>query len=152
MTGGAPRGYRAHSVDTDLVGYIVIALPSLDSMSTVGSALAELVRAATIRVLDLVVISNDPDGTVVVLELEAVESLRALSGLQGDVSGLLSDHDVELVALALSPGTAAVVVVTEDRWAGSLSVAARQAGGQILAGERIPPIRVEAALANGSDE
>jgi hypothetical protein len=61
---------------------------------------------------------------------------------------MLNDHDVELASRALRPGITAVVVVVEDRWAASLSAAARSAGGQIVAGDRIPPRRVEAALAH----
>ena len=59
---------------------------------------------------------------------------------------MLSEHDIELASLALQRGTAGIVLVTEDRWAEPLAVAARQAGGQILGGERIPASRVESAL------
>ena len=55
-------------------------------------------------------------------------------------------HDIELASLALRPATAGIVLVTEDRWAESLSVAARRAGGRILGGERIPASRVETVL------
>jgi hypothetical protein len=152
VTAGSGRRRRAPPVATDLVEYIVIAVPDLDSLASVAPALAEMVNASTIRLLDLVVIGKSRDGEVEVLELEAVDSLRELAELDGEVGGLLSDHDVELISLALSPGTAGVVVVTEDQWAEPLSVAARQAGGRILAGERIPPARVEAALADVGDE
>jgi hypothetical protein len=43
-------------------------------------------------------------------------------------------------------------VLTEDRWATSLSMAARRAGGRIVAGDRIPPARVEAALIDDGPE
>jgi hypothetical protein len=65
---------------------------------------------------------------------------------------MLTDHDVALASIALRPGTTGIVVVTEDRWAESLSGAAQGAGGQIIAGERIPPPRVEGALADRSDD
>ena len=78
------------------------------------------------------------------LEPATVESIRHLPVTVG---AMLSEHDLELAALALRPGSAAVIVVTEDRWATPLSVAARRAGGQILAGERIPAARVATALA-----
>jgi hypothetical protein len=127
-------------------------VPDLDGLVSVAPALTEMVNASTIRLLDLVVISKSRHEEVKVLELEALESLRELGELEGVVGGLLSDHDVELISLALSPGTAGVVVVTEDHWAEPLSLAARQAGGRILAGERIPHARVEAALADTGDE
>jgi hypothetical protein len=45
-----------------------------------------------------------------------------------------------------------VVIVTEDRWAKPLSTAARRAGGQIIAGDRIPASRVESILAENFDD
>ena len=62
------------------------------------------------------------------------------------------EHDLELVSLSLEPGTAALVLVTEDRWAGPLSEAAGRVGGRIVAGERIPPARLRAALHADQDE
>jgi hypothetical protein len=87
-----------------------------------------------------------------VIEAGFVDGLGALPGLSRCFGVFLSRHDVELVALALQPGSAAIVVVVEDRWAESLSAAARAAGGQVHAGERIGRERVEAALARERKE
>ena len=82
-----------------------------------------------------------------VLELDAVQSMSSVRNLDIEVGGgMLSEHDLELASFALKPGMPGVVLVTEDLWAKSLSTAARRAGGQIVAGERIPASRVEAAL------
>jgi hypothetical protein len=51
-----------------------------------------------------------------------------------------------LAAEAVDPESAAIILVTEDRWARPLADAARDAGGLIVAGERIPKARIEAAL------
>jgi hypothetical protein len=72
--------------------------------------------------------------------------------VEGEVGGMLTDHDIALASIALRPGTAGILVVTEDRWAESLSAAAQRAGGQIIAGERIPPARVNQALADRSGD
>ena len=85
------------------------------------------------------------------LELDMVDSMAALRGLDDDVGGMLSDHDLELASLALPAGTTGVVIVTEDRWAKPLSTAAQRAGGRIIAGDRIPASRVESVLAEKSD-
>jgi hypothetical protein len=50
------------------------------------------------------------------------------------------------------PGEVGLVVVAEDRWAKQLSTAARDAGGRIVAGERIPVLRVEAAVEDVGDD
>jgi hypothetical protein len=131
-------------VAPDLVEYFIVTVPNPDSLSVVGTALADLVQASAIRILDLVLLVKDGEGAVTAAEPDAVPSLRHLAV---DVTPMLSDHDIELAALALERESAAVILVTEDRWAEPLSVAARRAGGQIVAGERIPASRVASALA-----
>jgi Family of unknown function (DUF6325) len=143
---------RSHEVTSDLVEYVIVAVPDQDSLATVVPALAELVRTAKIRILDLVVLARDREGAVTVLEFEDVESMEGLRHVEGEVGGMLSEHDIALASIALRPGTAGIVLVTEDRWAEPLSAAARRAGGQIIAGDRIPPPRVEGALANRSED
>lgn len=133
-------------IRTDLVEYLIVVVPSQDALTGIGSALLKLVEKAKIRILDLVVLVRDTNGAVTVLELDSIESMGPLRGLDIEVGSMLSEHDLELAALALKPGMPGVVLVTEDLWAKSLSTAARRAGGQIIAGERIPAARVEAAL------
>jgi len=135
-------------VVTDLVEYLIVAAPDVASLAPVAEALSGLVRAGTIHLLDVVVVVRDGDGAVDVLEVESLESMAALREVEGELGGLLSEHDLELAAFAVQPGSAGMVLVTEDRWAGPLSLAARHAGGLIIAGERIPAARVEAALAD----
>jgi hypothetical protein len=137
-------------VTTDLVEYFIIAVPDVESLGGLGPALAKLVKRAAIRILDVVVLVKHDDGTVTLLELDAVDSMTPLRGLGPDVGRMLSDHDIELAALALPPGITGVVIVTEDRWAAPLSTAARRAGGRIIAGDRIPASRVESVLAENT--
>ena len=149
----APKTLKARDgVATDLVEYFIVAVPNVESLVGVGPALVKLVKRAAIRILDVVVLVKDPDGAVALLELDAVDSMAALHGLGSDVGGMLSEHDLELAALALEAGTTGVVIVTEDRWAKPLSTAARRAGGQIIAGDRIPASRVESILAENFDD
>jgi hypothetical protein len=139
-------------VSTDLVGYVIVAVHDVDSLAVLAPALAELVQRAAIRILDVVVLVKDVDGRVTALELDAIDSMAAIRDLDGDVGGMLSDHDLALASTALRPGSAGVILVTEDRWAEPLSVAAQRVGGQIIAGERIPPSRVESALADRTED
>ena len=125
---------------------MILLVPTQDALASIGAALTKLVQNAKIRILDLVVLVREANGAVTVLELEAVEGMAPLRDLDIEVGAMLSEHDLELAALALKPGMPGVVLVTEDLWAKSLSTAARRAGGQIVAGERIPASRVEAAL------
>jgi hypothetical protein len=137
-------------VVTDLVEYLIVGVATLDALAALVPALAELATSGVIRVLDLAAVTRHRDGTVEVLEVEAVESLAELAEVDGQVGALLSEHDLAMASVAIEPGTAAIVVVTEDRWAAPLSAAARLAGGRIVGGERIPPARVVAVLSESS--
>ena len=133
-------------VAADLIEYLIVEVPDLHALASLVPALTELVETAKIRILDLVVIEKSAHGAVAALELDALDSMTALMDVDGEVGGMLSQHDIELASLALRPGTTGIVLVTEDRWAEPLSLAAQRVGGQILGGERIPSSRVESVL------
>ena len=139
-------------VTPDLVEYMVVVTRDEASLAALVPALAELVAGARIRILDLAVVVRGADGVVAVHEVETVDSLAGLRDVEGEVGGLLSEQDVATAGLALRPDTAGLVIVTESRWAEPLSVAARDAGGRIVGGERIPPRRVADALAERLDD
>jgi hypothetical protein len=133
-------------VRADLVEYLIVTVGDVGGLPTVADALATLAAAGTVRILDLVVLACDHDGEVTVLELEAVPEMASLRD-HPSAPGLFSERDIQRASLAVPGGAVGVVVVTEDRWAAPLSEAARSAGGRIVAGDRIPQRRVEAALA-----
>jgi hypothetical protein len=136
-----PTGRRPQPAP-DLVEYFVVVVPECSALAGVAPALAEMVETGRIRVLDVVVVERHADGGVEVLEIGDVEGFAVLRDREGDF-GLLSENDVQLAARAVRPGEAGLVVVAEDRWAEELSAAARRVGGQIVAGERISPLRLE---------
>lgn len=151
MAGTPGPADRSPEVVADLVEYIVVAVPDLDSLAGVAPALAALVETGQIRILDLVTVVRDGDRSVSVRELESVESIAALRDVDGEVGGMLSEHDIALASLAFEPSSAGMVIVAEDRWAEPLASAARRAGGRIIGGERIPPSRVERAVIGRDD-
>ena len=132
-------------VATDLVEYLLLVFPGLHELESVGPELNRIVESSVIRILDLVVVNVDHNGTPELLEVDSVPRLAGMRQTSG-FSVLLSRHDIELVALALQPGQCAVVLVVEDRWIGPLATATRAVGGEIRAGERISRLRVETAL------
>lgn len=142
-------GHR-HSIETDLVEYVVVTVPDRESLPALQAALRKLVDDGTIRVLDLVGLERETDGSLVRVAM-ATAARAAPDPVDDDATMLLTDHDVELAALALPPGMAGIVVLTEGRWAESLALEARRAGGQIVGGERIPSQRIDAALDHISD-
>ena len=121
----------------------MIAVPDLSSTVRVASALKELVESAQIRILDLVGCGHQSGRAVSAVEPELVSGLAELHQVEGEVGGLLSEEDIALAGSALLPGTSALIVVVEDRWARLLADAARDSGGRIIGGERIPRHRLE---------
>ena len=130
---------------TDLVEYFVVVVRDTESLEKLVPALLEVVQSSAIRILDLVAVATDSNGVARFLEVDTVASLDGLTMIDPPL-GLLSTHDIDLVSLALARDSTAIILVAEDRWAEPLSAAARQSGGEVLAGERIPRSRVEAAL------
>ena len=65
---------------------------------------------------------------------------------EGASTGLLGNEDAEQAADGIEPGSAAVVLVYENRWAGPFIAAVRRNGGVPLAFERIPAQDVIDAL------
>ena len=139
-------------ISTDLVEYIVVAVRDRAGLRTVVPTLVDAVAKSAIRILDMVVVTTDADGAVAITEAGDVDALDDLKGVDGWLGGLLSHHDIKLVSMALQPNCTALVLVVEDRWAESLSAAARAAGGEVLAGERINRMRIEYALPGPDDE
>jgi len=145
------RGRHHDDVVSDLVAYIVVAVPDLAATAALAPSLLHLVDDHSLRILDLVVVRSSLDGNVDVLELADVAELSALRGADRQLVELMTDHDIALASLALKPDSVGVVLLAEDRWAEPLSAAARQVGGQIVAGERISATRVETALSRMVD-
>ena len=125
------------------VEYIIIGFPENQFKGEIVPALADLVESGTVRILDLIFVTKDADGDVTSIEYE---DLPGLGDIDGEVDGLLSDEDLDMVAEVLEPNSSGLMIVWEDVWASRLAAAIRDAGGVILSGERIPHDIVEAAF------
>jgi hypothetical protein len=131
------------------VEYLIIRFPGNRFSGEIAPALAELVESEVIRIIDLVFVKKDADGQISVFEIDALDEAGDLGidDLEGEAGGLLNDEDLELAAEALAPDSSAALIVWEQRWATRIAEAIRGAGGEIVAGERIPPEVVEPAMA-----
>ena len=100
--------------------------------------LLRLVDAGIIRVIDVLILTKDADGTVDAMELSDVGELGELQELETELAELLAADDVEHLAAAMDPGTTAGVLIWENLWAAPFASAARRSGGQLIANGRIP--------------
>ncbi len=130
------------------VDYIVVEFPGSKFNGEIAPALAELVEQGTIRVLDLLVLKKDADGSVQPFELSDLgdDELGELRRFETGLAMLLSEDDVAAVAEALEPGSSAAVLVWENIWAAPFASAVRKSGGQLVASGRIPIQAILAAI------
>ena len=122
------------------VDYVVVEFPPGASNFTgeMVAELRELVGSGTIRVIDVLILTKDADGTVEATELSDVGELGELQAIEAELAELLAEEDVEHLAAAMEPGSIAGVLVWENLWAAPFAAAARRSGGQLIADGRIP--------------
>ena len=108
--------------------------------------LASLVDAEMIRILDLLILEKDGDGSVRAHELEDLGELDGLRAIEATLAEILTAEDVDHLAHAMEPGSVAGVLVWENTWAAPFGRAARESGGQLVASGRIPTQAVIATL------
>jgi hypothetical protein len=131
--------------DTDLdslgpVDYIVVEFPAGASNFTgeMAKELLALVDSGTIRVIDVLILTKNEDGTVDAMELSDIEELGELQAVEAQLAELLAADDVENLAAAMDPGSTAGVLIWENLWAAPFASAVRHSGGQLIANGRIP--------------
>ncbi len=136
------------------VDYLVVEFPAGHSTfnGEMAAALAELVESGTIRVLDLLVIQKGDDGTIDALEVDDLDNLDELRGLETEIAEILAADDVAHLAAAMDNGTTAGVLVWENLWAAPFASAARRAGGQLVATGRIPIQAIAASVQAEADD
>jgi hypothetical protein len=122
------------------VDYLVVEFPGSEFKGEILPELADLVQRGIVRVLDLVVIKKDADGSYEAFEFGDPDTgpLGEVRELERELADLLSEDDVTAVAEALEPGSAAALLVYENLWAAPFASAVRRAGGQLVANGRIP--------------
>ena len=129
------------------VDYLIVAFPGNKFRGEIAPAIADLVDAGTIRVMDIAFVGKDADGETVAFELTELdpEIRESLESIGVEVGGLFNDAELMEAAEGLEPNSSAAVLVWENVWARGVAQAMRDAGGQMLAFERIPHDVVQAA-------
>jgi hypothetical protein len=122
------------------VDYLVVEFPAGASNFTgeMAKELLALVDAGTIRVIDVLILTKNEDGTVDAKELSEIENLGSLQMVEAQLAELLAADDVVNLAAAMEPGSTAGVLIWENLWAAPFASAARRSGGQLIANGRIP--------------
>ena len=140
---------EASTLDTlGPVDYLVVEFPAGKAQfnGAMARELKSLIERRLVRVLDLVLLRKDADGSVEAAELESLDDsdVGELRAVEGELAMLLAAEDVENIGGALEPGSVAAVLVYENSWAAPFASSVRHSGGQLVANGRIP---VQALLA-----
>lgn len=124
------------------VDIVVIGFPA-DAPQTGESVpiLLDLVERGIIRVLDVLAVRKQADGTLSGIELAGDldgDGLADLVVFEGARTGMLGDEDAAVAGEVLQPGETAVLICFENSWAAPFVASVRRNGGQLLAAQRVP--------------
>ena len=130
------------------VDWIVVEFPGSRFNGQIAPALLDLVDRDLIRVLDLLVLKKDADGSLEAFELSDLDEgeIGELRTYESELAMLLSEEDVTSLAAAIEPGSSAAVLVCENTCAAPFGSAVRRSGGQLVASGRIPTQALLAAI------
>lgn len=121
--------------------YTVIGFDGNNFTGRIADEISRVVDSGTISLVDIVLITRDIDGSVVVIELDNTDDPRfaGFASLLQDLDGLLTPEDVEQIAEGLPDDSSAMVLLFEHKWAVHLKEAMAAAGGFLISREMISP-------------
>ena len=127
---------------------MVVEFPAGSSNFTgeMAKELSSLVERGIVRVLDLLVLQKDEEGSIEAFEIDDLDEMDELRALETQVAEILAEEDVVNLAEAMENGSTAGVIVWENSWAAPFAAAARRSGGQLIASGRIPIQAIVASL------
>jgi hypothetical protein len=122
------------------VDYLVVEFPGNKMTGEGLPLLVDLVERGIIRILDLVFVRKDVDGSVSAFEIADFDAdgTLDLAVFEGASSGLLDESDLADAGTVIEAGSSAAIIVFENRWAAPFIGALRRGGAQLVASGRIP--------------
>ncbi len=125
--------------------FVELAFPGNQFKGEILPELNAIRASGVVRLVDLIFIQKDEQGHVTTTEVSDLkgEEAQRYSHLIGDLSGLLTEEDIEIAANELSPNSSAAFILFEHTWAIGLRDAIRRAGGWVVTQGRVDPQAVE---------
>ncbi len=130
------------------VDYLIVEFPA-GQQNFSGEGADELLKlhdAGIIRIMDLVIMIKDEDGSIEAGELSDIPDLGEFARIETELAETLAADDVVTLAEAMRPGSVAAALIYENTWAAPFASAMRRAGGQLIANGRIPIQAIIAAV------
>lgn len=137
--------------DVDAMGpisYLIVEFPGNKMTGEGLPILVDLVDQGLIRILDLLFVTRDADGSLRAVELRDLDldGQIDVAIFEGASSGLLDDSDLADAASVIEPGSSAAILLFENRWARSFTQALRRGGAELVAAGYIPLDAIAASL------
>jgi hypothetical protein len=130
------------------IDFVLLEFPADVDGKACVDAVMDSVNRGVIRLYDVLVIRKAHDGSYAGVDLTDVTpaGIGGFTAFEGARSGMIHDDDVSAVAEVMRPGTVAALIVYENAWAAPFVGAALDAGGELIASQRIPAPDVLEAL------
>ena len=130
------------------IDYLLFEAPGKEMNGEMVPPLLDLVDRRLIRIMDVLVLVKRGEGdfdalTTSDLDADKVGDIGALAGAS---SGLLSAEDAASAAGVMQPNSLGLLLVYENLWSRDFGIAARKAGGQLIAYGHIPTQAIVAAV------
>jgi hypothetical protein len=135
------------------IDYLVVEFPGSRMTGRGFPMLLDLVDQGIIRIIDLLFVKKELDGSIVGLELADLDhdGTLDLAVFEGASSGLLGPAEMDEAGTTLDPGSSAAILVYENVWAAPFASELKRGGAELVAAGRIPATAVAAALAERGD-
>ena len=132
------------------VDVIIIGFPGNKFNGQIAPALLELVENKTIRLIDLLFVTKDLDGTVATLEIADLDPAHGPAYLAIEVThaGALDHEDAQELSEDLEPGSSALLVAFENTWAAKFADAIIASEAVVIDTIRIPAAVVDDFVAS----
>ena len=130
------------------ISYLIVEFPGNKMTGEGLPILVDLVDRGLIRILDLVFVTRDIDGSTRAIELRDIDrdGVLDVAMFEGVSGGLLDDADVADAGSVIDPGSSAGVLIFENRWATEFTQALRRGGADLVAAGYIPQDAIVASL------
>ncbi|MGD9715428.1 MAG: DUF6325 family protein [Thermomicrobiales bacterium] len=132
------------------VELIILRFPGSEFTAGVADEINALIDSGLVRIIDMLFVMKDEDGTALVVSLDEMGETTALfvdpTGVEDEL--LLADADAQLVVPHLAPNTSAALILFENLWARKVAAAIRAADGTVVLNKRIPRAMIEQMLAD----
>ena len=128
---------------------LVVKFPGNQFKGEIAPALQELVRNGTIRIIDLIFAIKDEEGTLAIVELNALgdETLAVFEPEPSELSGSLTEDDARTLSGGLENNSSAAILLFENTWATKFVDAMRNANGELILIERVPRVVIDELIA-----